>query len=129
MQDRLVLPQKLKKPFLENFHESHLGIVKTKSLARNYLWWHRMASDIEKQISQCHLCQLEKRKAPTKATVISWPETSKPMERVQVDLVGPIAGRSVLIMVDDYTKWPDAIIMKNTISEETSAHYRKFLLA
>jgi len=35
---RVVIPSKLRSIVLEQLHESHLGIVKFKSLARSYVW-------------------------------------------------------------------------------------------
>jgi hypothetical protein len=39
----IIVPTKLRETILKELHEGHLGIVKMKSLARNYvwsLWWH-----------------------------------------------------------------------------------------
>ena len=36
---RTVIPPKFRQRCLEELHVSHLGIVKTKSLARSLLWW------------------------------------------------------------------------------------------
>lgn len=36
---RTVIPCKLRNSILLEMHESHLGIFKTKELARSYVWW------------------------------------------------------------------------------------------
>ena len=35
---RVIIPPKLRSRVLESLHEGHLGIVKTKSLSRSYVW-------------------------------------------------------------------------------------------
>lgn len=52
-----VIPQKLRARILENLHSSHLGIVKTKALARSYIWWTGMDKQIEELIRNCKFCQ------------------------------------------------------------------------
>ena len=36
---QVVVPPNLHKRVLELLHESHLGVVKMKALARSYVWW------------------------------------------------------------------------------------------
>jgi hypothetical protein len=39
MGHRIVLPKSLQLNVLEEIHASHLGINKTKRIARSYIWW------------------------------------------------------------------------------------------
>lgn len=45
---------------LKNLHEGHLGIEKTKQLAREYTFWPEMNAEIIEKNSSCNIC-LEKR--------------------------------------------------------------------
>ena len=53
---------------LEELHDSHLGASKMKSLARAYVWWPKLDSDIENLARTCTICQ-QTSALPTKATV------------------------------------------------------------
>ncbi|XP_055307990.1 uncharacterized protein K02A2.6-like [Sitodiplosis mosellana] len=53
---RTVIPTKLREKVLQVLHQSHLGIVKTKSLARSYVWWPKLDFDIEQLIKGCESC-------------------------------------------------------------------------
>ena len=41
---------------LKDLHVEHLGIVRTKQLARNYMWWPRLDAEIESTVKVCHSC-------------------------------------------------------------------------
>ncbi len=53
---RIVVPDCLKSQLLNDFHKSHLGIVKIKALARSYVWWQGIDSDIENLVKSCKIC-------------------------------------------------------------------------
>jgi len=55
---RIVVPFALQPQMLALLHESHLhfGIEKTKSRARELLYWPSMCADIERFIFACHIC-------------------------------------------------------------------------
>ena len=36
---RVVLPQQLRSRYLTELHDGHQGIVRTKGLAREHVWW------------------------------------------------------------------------------------------
>jgi Integrase zinc binding domain len=79
---------------LEILHITHAGIVRTKSVARSYMWWPGMDSDIEQEIKACVPCGMVKASPP-------WP-------RIHVDFGGPIMGKYIWIAVDAYSKWVEA---------------------
>lgn len=55
--DRVVIPLKLRKRAIEIAHRSHQGIVKTKRLLRETLWFPGMDRIVEETIAECLACQ------------------------------------------------------------------------
>jgi hypothetical protein len=48
---------------LKRIHETHMGIVKSKQLARDILFWPGMGQQIEDTVSRCTACQMTARKS------------------------------------------------------------------
>ena len=55
--NRMVVPTKRQSRVLEILHEGHMGTIKTKGLARGYVWWPRMDEEIEGVTKRCGGCQ------------------------------------------------------------------------
>ncbi|UYV76646.1 K02A2.6-like [Cordylochernes scorpioides] len=58
---RVIIPERLRKDILNLLHDTHMGIVGTKALARGLCWWPKMDGDIERMISSCagDMCMTE----------------------------------------------------------------------
>ena len=53
---RVVIPRHGKEAVLQELHEGHPGMSKMKALARMYIWWPGIDSDIEKSVRICTEC-------------------------------------------------------------------------
>ena len=115
---RLVVPPPGRKFLLEQLHESHPGISRMKSLARGYLWWPSMDSDIEQYVKDCHTCQSQ-RPQPSLAPVHFWDIPQQPWNRLHLDFAGPFLGHMYLILVDAHSKWIDVVLMHTITSANT----------
>ena len=58
--NRVIVPVKLKDKVLQMLHSEHMGISKTKNLARYYVWWPKIDEDIECLVKSCEPCQLNR---------------------------------------------------------------------
>ena len=54
---RVIVPPSLQEKVLQELHDTHPGISRMKALARSYVWWPNMDSDIELTVSSCSTCQ------------------------------------------------------------------------
>lgn len=116
--NRVVIPKLLRKQVLDELHDGHFGVVKTKALARGYCWWPGIDRDIEKLVANCTPCQ-QTRNNPPKVETHLWEPVKAPFERVHVDFAGPFMGKQFFILVDAYTKFPVVKILNNTTAENT----------
>ena len=113
---RIVIPKSLRARTLQLAHESHQGIVKTKALLREKVWWPGMDKDVEDMISKCIPCLSMAPKGPPEP-MKSFSMTS-PWDKVHVDICGPFPdGHSVLEIIDASTRWPDIHLIKSTTSD------------
>ncbi|CAK1590029.1 unnamed protein product [Parnassius mnemosyne] len=110
---RVVIPSVCRSKVLKELHDSHMGMVKTKGLARSYVWWPGIDEDIEKLCRSCQVC-LEVADAPPAHAIRSWPWPDRPWSRLHIDFFGPIAGNTYLVLIDACTKWMEVIKMSST---------------
>lgn len=113
---RAIIPEKLRGPLLRQIHNSHLGIVKTKSIVRSYVWWPCIDRDIENLIKNCEAC-MNTLSSPPKSKVIPWEEAERPFSRIHVDFAGPLNDLYYFIVVDSYSKWIEVSYTKTPNSK------------
>jgi len=121
---RTIVPKKLCKEVLESLHRSHLGIVKTKALARNFVWWPGLDKDTEYMISKCDPCQ-KLMDSPSKSALIPWNPEESVWKRIHVDFDGPIRNHYFMVVVDSYSKWSEVVITKQITSNFTVEKLRE----
>ena len=107
---RVIVPQALRESVLKTLHESHIGIVRMKSVARNSVWWPGIDETIEETVKSCEACAKVK-DSPPSAPVHQWLWPSKPWSRIHLDFAGPFLGKMFLIIIDARTKWPEVAVM------------------
>ncbi|GAB0092892.1 uncharacterized protein DMENIID0001_079420 [Sergentomyia squamirostris] len=112
---RIVIPRKLRRKALHILHDTHIGMVRMKMMARSLLWWKGLDTDIEDFASECETCCMTARRKPQKTT--KWPETTYPFERIYLDFCH-FAGKEILVTIDSYSKWVELKVMKNITAGE-----------
>lgn len=109
---RIIIPTILRESILTVLHKSHFGIVKMKQLARSYFWWPNIDSDIENITKNCITC-LVNHKNPPKSQLKSWPVPPSAWYRLHADFLGPFHNKMYLVVVDAFSKWPEAYEMSS----------------
>ena len=110
---RIVMPQSLWKQTIMLAHEGHQGMVRTQARLREKVWWAQMDKQVEDAIRSCHPCQLVGPRAkPEPLRSSSLPD--RPWQEISVDLLEISNGEHLLVVVDYYSRWLEAILLKKT---------------
>lgn len=122
---KLVIPRKLRQRILQLAHESHQGVLKTKQLLREKVWWPRMDKDLEEMIKTCHACQIMAN--PTKAPPVNTTKLpDRPWKKLGIDLTGPFTNNEyLLVVIDYYSRFPEVEIVRSITSATIINKLRK----
>ena len=116
---RIVIPQLLQPKVIDIAHEGHQGLIKTKKLLREKVWFPNIDRMVEAKISACLACAAtssEKAQEPLRMTEL--PES--PWAEVSVDFQGPYpSGDYLLVVIDDYSRYPEVEIVSSTSAKST----------
>lgn len=121
---RVLVPAALRPRVLRALHAAHQGMVRTKALARGYVWWPGLDADLEQMCRECDTCALE-RPTPPRAALHPWAWPQVPWYRVHVDFLSPKAQVYYFILVDAHSKWVEASKISGTSAIATIALLRQ----
>jgi len=86
---RLIIPPKYRKQLLQELHSTHMDTVKMKALARSYIWWPGVDSEIECFTKECKECFILN-DSPPKSVLHNWTWPGGPAQKLHLDFLGPI---------------------------------------
>ena len=104
---RVVIPPQGQQAVLQELHTAHPGMTRMKALARMYVWWPGLDTDIEESVRLCDECQLNQSNPPL-APLNPWNWPTRPWARLHLDYAGPFQGHFFLIIIDAHSKWIEA---------------------
>ncbi|KAK3737959.1 hypothetical protein QZH41_001659, partial [Actinostola sp. cb2023] len=127
---KIVIPTALHHATLCNAHEGHQGIVRTKQMIREKVWWPGILRQVEAMVKACLPCQSV---AVTKSAVEPLRPSvmpAKPWQEVHIDLCGPFpTGETLLVCEDACSRWPEVVILRSTTSAAIIGHLKKIFAA
>ena len=100
---RVVVPDCMRSEALSKLHNAHQGIVRTKQLARDLLYWPGLSKQIEDMIAKCASCQ-NHRNNQQKEPLMPRDVPKRAWAQVGVDLFDCI-GHKWLICVDYFSDY------------------------
>ena len=101
---RIIIPTKLRPQILELLHYAHLGVDKTRDMAKSTVYWPNIHKEIENMIKNCQTCQ---EMLPTKPanTLIPHPIPSSAWYTLGAD-VFYLNKKIYLCLIDYFSKFP-----------------------
>ena len=107
---------------------SHPGPNPTLKALQQRFVWHGLRKDVKLWCQQCPHCQKNKIAKHIHAPTRSFEPPAGHFTDVHIDIVGPLkvckVYRYILTMVDRFTRWPEATLMK---TQDTEACAEAFL--
>ena len=105
----------------------HFGVMRSTHRLLSHFFWPGITSDIKRFIKGCRQCSLRKTARPIKYEAPLRPTVPSAINaRVGIDLVGPLPltesarCQYLCVMIDYFSKWPEAIPIKDKSAESVS---------
>ena len=124
--NKIVVPETLQARAVQLAHEGHQGIVKTKALARERIWFPGIDKKIEQVVKDCFACQV------TTPTVTREPlQMSElpegPWEELSLDFGHISATEYIMVLTDEYSRFPIVEVIQSTSSRTVIPRLDKIL--
>ena len=90
------------------------GLVKTKALLREKVWFPGIDRMVKETIDNCIACQATCRPNPPEPLQMS-DMPQGPWQKVHADFYGPLpSGEYLLVVIDRYSRYPEVEIVRST---------------
>ena len=103
--NKVIVPSKLRPEMLQRIHEGNLGIEMCKALARTTLYWPGISCDVENVVGRCVLCNAH-HPQQQRETLMPYSVPDYPWQKVGADIF-TLYGKHYLLVVDYYSKFPE----------------------
>ena len=110
----IIIPESCRDEILNQLHEGHFGVDRTKLCARDSVYWPNINKDIEGLVKMCDLCQ-EHSCRNSKDPSIPHDIPTKAWTNIQMDLF-TLDNQTFLLVVDVTTWFPVVRILRNEMT-------------
>lgn len=86
---------------LQDFYHKHPGICRMKALARSYIRWPGLDSDIEKKVQSCQICQAVQ-KMPVVLPPRVWRYPKRVWQRILIDFA--VKDKKYFLVIDSHSR-------------------------
>nr|XP_058973198.1 uncharacterized protein K02A2.6-like [Pocillopora verrucosa] len=107
--NRIVVPKVLRGRAVDLAHVGHQGMVKTKRLIREKVWFPGVDKMVKEKVDSCLPCQATttskaERLEPLKMTQLP----NAPWKELAMDFLGPLpSGEYLMVVIDEYSRFPE----------------------
>ena len=116
---RIVLPAVLRRKALNIAHEGHQGLVKTKKLLREKVWFPGIDALAKEVIGSCLSCQVNSPESPPEPLHMTTLPPA-PWHTLNIDVCGPLPGGVyLLVVIDVYSRFLEVEIVNSTSAAVT----------
>ena len=122
--DRILVPTAYRKILLVKLHKAHNGTTKTQWRGRRDYWWPKMDEAISHHVRTCGTC-IPYHASQPQQPIIPQNISTGPMNVVGTDQF-KIGNRDYLVIVDQYSGWPNVTELTGTSSRYIVKAMRKF---
>ena len=112
--NQVIIPTELRQDILNQLHQGHQGIERTRRLARETVYWPNINKDIEQISKSCYACQ-ENQPRQQKEPLQPHDVPSTPWTKLGTDMF-QFNKEEYLLVTDYHSKYPIVYRMKNTTS-------------
>ena len=127
--NRLVIPKQLRIRVLQLAHEGHQGLVKTKKLIREKVWFPGIDALAAKAVKDCLACQSVGQPAKP-APLNLLPIPLQAWDTIYVDFLAPLPSKDLLLVViDGRTRFLEVAIVRSTNAKSTITSLNRIFAA
>ena len=125
---RPVVPVAWRRHIFDIAHSlSHPGVRTTRRLISNKFVWQGMATQINSWAKACDHCQRAKIHTHTRSPLQQFEIPTRRFQYVHIDIVGPLPEvrgyKYLLTVMDRFTRWPEAIPLKEIDTKSVARAY------
>ncbi|KAJ8871531.1 hypothetical protein PR048_027853 [Dryococelus australis] len=113
---------------LNELHRTHVGTTKMKQLARLYVYWKKIDSDIEHLVRSYSECVAIKN-SPAKAPRHPWEEPEHNWQQIHIDYAGPYQDHHSLVVVNAKSKWAEIVPCSSAPTSKSSIQILKYIFS
>jgi len=111
---RMVIPNALQERVIRLAHEGHQGIVKTKMLLREKVWFANIDKMTAELLSNCIACAATTPQDKHEPLLMS-PLPQSPWQQLSMDFCGPLpTGEMLMVLIDDHSRFPIVEVINST---------------
>lgn len=109
----IVIPKSLQEHVVNLAQEGHQGLMKTKSLLREKLWFPNIDKLVESKVKSCSACLITTPECKREPLQMS-PLPAAPWKELSVDFANLLNQEYLLLITDNYSRYPEVEIVKST---------------
>ncbi len=111
--NRIVVPESLRRETLQKVHEGHQGIQRCRLRVQSSVWWPGVSKEVKQLVLQCPTCQ--KDSSPPSEPMLASELPAFPWQRVGSDLL-ELDGVKHIVIVDYYSRYPEVVRLSTSTS-------------